>query len=351
MDEVLEKKIRILMSNAAVDVCSMPYRHVDEDDYEFHGISAMHVSTVTDNPSEWVLNNKQAELLVKLYQQLTKKEQTAMLEIMEGYIQSKYGKDYIATAVLTFVHSDNTETLVDMLISDFNSYNQNEYLFAVAALISAITHKPNLFTESLANKIYDWIDEYYTGKNKLGDDMQVNQILHTHITKRMGTLHDKCNIILTRSFAVQIESAFNPQLNQDEQKVIESIEQIGFPLDLVESLHHIDESVDGANKPMKYRDCMSSIRVFTERLYERIAKELDPDTKVDGKDSDKAAKLFKEHNLISTDMSALIVALRHYLSNDGTHRLKSRKEDARIAKNMTIELSLYLLTRLRELTS
>lgn len=347
MDEALRKKVKIMMSNTVVDKSGSMYRYADVSAV-LHG-GEVSVEGVTDEPDEWLLNNNQAEMLVKLYQQLSSAEQKDLLDQMKHYLASDYNKELIKTAVLVFVHTNNIDMLTEIIISDFKSYNHHGYLYVVVALVGSIMHKPNLFSDAQLERLYDWVGDYYAGKNELGDGRRNYSSLYSEITVAMDVLHNKCNILLTRSFSRQIESAFNPELNQDEQKVIESIEQIGFPLDLVESLRHINELVQNANKPMNYRDCMSAIRVFTERLYERIAKELEPETRVDGKDSEAAAKLFKKHKLISTDMAETIVAVRHFLSNDGTHRLKSRREDARIAKNMAIEISLYLITRLREL--
>lgn len=347
MDERLSKKVKIIMSNSVVDTSGAAYRYADASVILEGG--NVRVEGVTDEPEEWLLDNKQAELLTKLYQQLSSAEQDALLVLMERYLGSGYKKELVSTAVLVYVHSDNVERLADTIIANFGSYDHQGYLYAVTALIVSVMHKPNLFPEPVIEKLYDWVEDYNAGRNELGADSRDYPSLYGDVDAVTSLLHNKCNVILTRSFAIQIESAFNPELNQDEQRVIESIEQIGFPLDLVESLRHINDLVQNANKPMNYRDCMSAIRVFTERLYEKIAMELDPATKVDGKDSEGAARLFREHKLISADMADMITAARHFLSNDGTHRLKSRREDARIAKNMTIEISLYLITRLREL--
>jgi len=349
MDDSLSKKVKIMMSNSVVDTSGTMYRNADISMILYGGNAEL--EGVTDEPEQWLLNNKQAEMLVKLYQQLSSAEQADLLVLMQHYLGADYNKELVKTAVLVFVHTNNIDKLTDVIIDNFKTYDHHGYLYAVAALIRCIMHKPNFFNDSQLERLYDWVDDYYAGRSELGAESKGYSSLYDDVTSVMSLLHDKCNIVLTRSFSRQIESAFNPQLNQDEQKVIESIEQIGFPLDLVESLRHINELMQNGNKPMNYRDSMSAIRVFTERLYERIAKELEPTTKVDGKDSEAAAKLFKKHKLISTDMAEMIVAVRHFLSNDGTHRLKSRREDARIAKNMTIEISLYLITRLRELQS
>lgn len=346
MDETLRRKINILMSNTVIENDGLPYEYklntgttwpIKEESLE-----------VSEEPDQWKLAHKQAETLVKLYQQLSSPEQIDLLAIMHHYFTSNYKTAIVLTAVLVYVHTDNSDQLADSLIEGFTSEDDEGFVSAAEATSLTIRYKSNLFSELTIEKLYTWVEDYESGSSPVGKRASTYSTFFRDIDPILGALRRRCNIVLTRSFTRQVDSAFNPELNIDEKRLVESIELVGFPLDLVESLRHIDELLAVANKPMKYRDCMSAIRVFTERLYERIAKELDENTKVDGKDSDVVAKFFLAKKLVSGDMAELIKAHRHFLSNDGAHRLKSRGEDARIAKNMTTEIGLYLMTRLRE---
>ena len=48
---------------------------------------------------------------------------------------------------------------------------------------------------------------------------------------------------------------------------------------------------------------------------------------------------------MSEHFALMIAQQRHFLSDLGSHRIKSREEDARLSKNMVIEMSLYILRR------
>jgi hypothetical protein len=348
MDDKLKKKIKLLLTNAAIKASKNEvsnYTLTEDaaryplDDSSIHG-------PIDDNPEDWQLNNQHSELLIKLSQQLSGKELKEFEPLLLSYIEKNGSVGIVDTVTLYFVHTNNVGTLLDHIRKTLVGYNNNgACIESILCIVQAMKHHPDVFGSDVTERLLDYADDYMQSRSNLGQHADEYSSLYRDVT----SLYITANEILTRDFARQIDTAFNPELNVDEARVTEQIESIGFPLDLSESLRHISELVEQANTPMKYRDCMSAIRAFTERFYEQVAKSIDPATKIDGKDAEKAAKFFKEKGLLSTDMAGLLTSHRHFLSNDGTHRIKSRREDARIAKNMTIEISLYVITRLREL--
>ncbi len=344
MDEKLEKKVRRLLLNATLE---HSYDYATPSTAGNIWYSSDEPRTNPDERGDWELHHKQAKLVVKLYQQLNAKEQEGLLKTLEGQLQNP-PQESTNAAALSLIHTGHAGRLFECIRKSLLSYQEVGYRHAIASITKALVYRPTIFSEDEVEDIYNWCETYLSGENVVGKNRRDYPSLHTELNKVVGDLAMICNVTLTGRFAKQIESAFNPELNKDQERVIEAIEGFGFPLDLAESLRHIQNTLQQANEPMLYRGVMSAIRVFTERLFETVAKNLDPNTKVDGKKAEIAAQFFKDRGLVSGDMKELIVSLRHYLSNDGTHRLKSRIEDARIAKNMTIEVSLYLLTRLKE---
>ncbi|QQS19991.1 hypothetical protein IPL85_00825 [Candidatus Saccharibacteria bacterium] len=352
MDDKLKKKIKLLLTNAAIKASDNKVSNytLTEDAGRYPLDDSTIKGLIDDNPEDWQLNNQHSGLLIKLSQQLSARELKEFEQLLLSYIENN-GSDGIVDAVtLYFVHTGNTGILLDHICKTLVGYNNNgACVKSILCIIQALRHRPDIFGSDITERLLDYADDYMQSRSKLGQDADEYSSLYTDVTKALRRLYITTNEMLTRDFARQIDTAFNPELNADEARVVEQIESIGFPLDLSESLRHISDLVEQANTPMKYRDCMSAIRAFTERFYEQVAKSIDPATKIDGKDAEKAAKFFKEKRLLSTDMADLLMSHRHFLSNDGTHRIKSRREDARIAKNMTIEISLYVITRLREL--
>lgn len=349
MNEKMLKKVKALLTNSLnTDERAPSYECVNQD-RGFRG-NVQPSGVVEDNPEDFQLSNNHTLMLIKLSRQLSETELGALHETLYNYLTSNFKKQLAEATTLYFVHTGRIKELLDQLSKTLGTDGGNSAEFhCMAALARAMAYRPDLFSEANAEMILDWCDAYYNPDSKLGRGRREHPILYRQTDSYFEVVKNKANEIFTRHFARQIDNSFNPELNIDEEKVVEVIGLLGFPLDLSEQLRHIDELLSSANEPKKYRDAMSAIRVFTERLYEQIAKEIEPTTSINGKDSDKASKFFKENKLISHDMAELISAHRHFLSNDGAHRIKSRREDARIGKNMTIELSLYLLTRLREI--
>lgn len=350
MDDKLTKQVERLLLNAALKTDEKSRNYISTSASAAGYDNAEVPDLIADDPEDWELANEHADYLIKLSQQLTQKETQDLDSMLLSRIGDRFRKQIVDACTLYFVHSAKIDILIEHMRKSFTGYMNNEGLQrGIKCLRESMRHRPDLFSENITEQIYSWCEDCLYGDSKLAQDIKEYRSLYSDMVKELTWLRNLANEILTKSFLLQIDSAFNPELNTDEQKVVEEIESLGLPLDLTESLRHIDSLIENANTPMKYRDAMSAIRAFTERFYEQIAKALDPKTKVDGKDSKVASKFFHEKKLLSQDMADLLVAHRHFLSNDGTHRIKSRKEDARIAKNITIELSLYIITRLREM--
>ena len=353
MDTSLKKKIELLLVNANIkfNEYGSNYTYDNPEMETVFGAPSSVGGLIADSPEDWRLSNEHALLLIKLSQQLSKKETDGLNAILLSRIVKSNPQGMVDAVSSYFVHTNQAELLFDHVSKNLSTYNNNgAYLRCLEDLTEAMKHRPDIFGSDVTEKVLDYTDDYLNGKTKLGKEARGEYgSLYRDITSTVRDLYTVANEILVKDFAKQIDTAFNPELNVDESKVIEEISALGFPLDLTEQLRYISDLIDTANDPKQYRTVMSAIRVFTERLYEQVAKTLEPATKVDGKDADKVAKLFNEKKLLSNDMADLLKAHRHFLSNDGTHRIKSRKEDARIAKNVTIELALYVITRLREL--
>lgn len=304
---------------------------------------------VIRSPEEWRMNNSHVETLIKLYRQLPQKAQLDMVKMLKGYLIDGSGLAIKSVAMLTLCNTANAKIALSSIIASFNTYAQHDLRYSMLALANVLKFQPGVFKEEEVELLHDWAVEYLSGRSEVGEESREFDSLYSEFTKVIRVLHEKANMIITDNFTNQINAGFNPDINSDETRVREYLEEIGFPKDMVESLHHINDQINKSDTPFEFKNTMDSIRAFTERLFEMIAKSIDASTDIDGKDSKTAAKFFKEHGLVSGNMADLITSLRHFLSNDGVHRLKSKREDARIAKNIVVEVALYLLMRLKEL--
>lgn len=346
MDEKTEKKLRILLANALVDTSETTY--IYRGAVDMHDVGKDKKEKVEPDPEDFELINKQAVAGVQLYRQLPRKGQLGMIEILKEYLHDNSDVEIKKVVVCILCHTDNATIVINELKEGFKDYSQIKYAFVMLALAIVLKYKSSIFTEDEVESLHDWCVEYLNGKNEVGQQKHWHASLYEKHTMMVSRLREKTNILITESFTRQIEANFNPDINADEEKVKEFLEEIGYPKDLIESLNHINNQISDGDTPFKFKNTMDSIRAFTERLFECIAKSIDPESKIDGKDSAAAMKFFHEQGLISKDMADMIENFRHFISNHGVHRLKSKREDARIAKNIAVEISLYLMSRLRE---
>lgn len=349
MDKNIRKRIQILLSNAVVSPIEENYgfRSFTLDD--IGRISEIKKAKVIAKPEEWFMQNDHATTLIKLYRQLPRKAQLEMIQLLSDYLTDNSHHLIKKVATLVLVNTDNAAYLVNTIVASFNSYNQEGLKYTMLSLANALKYQPDLFAEDDIESLHDWAEAYLNRLSAVGSSARNLSSLYADFDRIISIVREKTVTILSSNFTKQIDADFNPDINTDEIKIKDLFEEFGFPSDMAESLRHINDQLSNGDTPFKFKNTMDSIRAFTERLFEMVAKSIDPNSKIDGKDSEAAAKYFKEKGLITEDMANLIASLRHFLSNNGVHRLKSRREDARISKNLVVEISLYLITRLKEL--
>lgn len=347
MNSKLEKQIEVLIQNTYVSPEESNYELADIDDEDYPYPTKVD-GILESKPGRWQLSNRHSKRFIKMSQQLASSEVVSFDNKLLSYCGDNYRKEIVKAITYYFVHTRKTDKLLNHLKKTLTDGRSSGAEYCLMAIISAIKHRPDIVTNDEVERFYDWYAETTSGKNELG---KAKDFWTAELKAILGILRDTTNEHLAQTIERQIDTAYNPELNVDEEKVAEAIDDLGMNLDINEAQKHARNSIEKANTPGEYRDVMSYIRAYTERLYEQVAKKLDPDTKIDGKSSEDAAKFFQSKKLISGDVKELIIAHRHFLSNDGTHRLTSRREDTRIAFNMTTEISLYIVTRLREVLS
>lgn len=206
------------------------------------------------------------------------------------------------------------------------------------------------FTKEEIQSLRKWARATVAGENELGHDLKPVQFSHPYadIFRGFQGICAQANRILVLDVKQRIELGFNPEVNEDEAKLKEEFTKFGFPADLSSALDKIDEKLGVSRDDFDFKGCMDLLRSFTERLYRSILDQYgDEGKKVREQDSAEVAKFFVVKGLIGADFSSMLVSQRHFLSNLASHRLKSREEDARLSRNMVIEMSLYLLRRLQ----
>lgn len=144
----------------------------------------------------------------------------------------------------------------------------------------------------------------------------------------------------------------NFEINQDQRRLQGFINNFKFNPVLVETLEKIDQKLYGASDGFDYKGCIGLIRTFLNELCISIAKAVESHIKVaPGSpiiDMGTAISYLVDGKVgfLSEEDMSFVTSFNKFISRKGVHRLKSDLEDARISKNMAIELGLYLIEKL-----
>ncbi len=283
---------------------------------------------IVDQASQDVINSENAKLLLRLYSSLPTLEREEFKNTLLAYLSKDF--PYYDAAHLIFYALHKIGLTVEAITQARQQLKDNIGFSNILVMLkNLVKYEHSFLGEELLEQIKSALE---------GESEHSFQLL------------ERINSAQLKKLAVQLEGN-NQEINEDKETLKSEFRRYKFPEDLSETLDKIDQKLRNANDSFDYKGCMDLIRSFTERFYESLAKDLNAEEgkKMDEKDSEKTAKFFKEQNLISEDQSKILISLRHFLSNAGSHRLKSRPEDARLSRNMTIEFCLYLLRRYEDI--
>lgn len=300
---------------------------------------------VCSNPKMVVFINDQVIALKALYVQLSKPDQEFFIEFLLKILKEDGRTDKIAFNTLCHLGLfSKTFPLIQKEI--LNVPLAQKYYRILTLYEELLKYEWNNYSLDELRRIKLWIDERLNPKKTLSARMNLSP--YQLMAFRFDQIYRQINIILTKAFKEEIFSGYNPEINEDQNKLTKEFDRYNFPPDLAQTLEKIDDNLIKASDRFDYKSCMDLLRSFTERLYEGICIALDntEGRKVNVKDSDEVAKFFMSKKLLSVNQTSLLVSLRHFLSNEASHKLKSKQEDARLTRNITIEYSLYLMKRL-----
>ncbi len=297
----------------------------------------------------WELVHTQAKSLVAYHAQLSPKDKRILVEFLSKELKASTGA-VLTTIFVVLLHVNEFEVVWKEIEKLF--VNNKEYRSGADRLLDLITlysdaleKEWSLFTRMQIDTSYDW-----TRTRLGGDGYQCFYPLKEKIDNSVAVLFSGLNKIKMRVLKNQIFVGTSYEITTDEAALKAEFRKYNFPDDLIETLEQIELKLATASNNFDFKNCMDLIRAFSERHLKLVCEAVDP---VSGKlvnciESEKVAVFLKEKGLISESQGNMIASLRHFLSADGVHRLKARADDARLSRNMMIELSLYLQLRLND---
>jgi len=146
----------------------------------------------------------------------------------------------------------------------------------------------------------------------------------------------------------------NEELNIDKERVIEKIEKYGFPQEMESFLLEVDKIHELSNWKSINSGMISNLRSFFEMLIENIAEEIKLKTGEEYPKSVDRGKLgnlrhyIKTHLKLSSSDDKLIDSFIKILHKEGGHAFLSEKKYFLLTKNIGIEISYFLLSKLED---
>jgi hypothetical protein len=150
--------------------------------------------------------------------------------------------------------------------------------------------------------------------------------------------------------ASQLHREQNPVVDTDRRALIGRLEQLGFSRDPEEALRQVDRKAQNATTPLDFRDCIDALRVFFENFMREAGRLVEAKSGEPVPVEEKAV-LWKNYlrkvGLIGDSDMEMMQSIYNYLSNRGSHRLRSEPEEFHVMKTTVIEWALLLAGRVR----
>ncbi|MGA2482523.1 MAG: hypothetical protein ABSF92_05350 [Candidatus Acidiferrales bacterium] len=147
-----------------------------------------------------------------------------------------------------------------------------------------------------------------------------------------------------------LQQGWNLEVNQDKTTVETYLHQFGFSPSLIETLNEAERLYHSQGTPFDSKSSLGHLRSFLENvqkeampaIHAKYGGDLRPDW------GGGLAYLAK-NEILSKPEEQLAVGLYRLISDEGVHPLIAQREYVRLARNMVIEYSLLLLTKVEKL--
>ncbi len=276
-----------------------------------------------------VIVSSNASLLVKLYSSLDKEEKENFVNYLSSHLR-KVGPYTSIGYFIFFVLYRVGEIIKPLKFARLALSGDTLHGYSnLLGILSMIISREYL---SIDPKIYEDIKLILLGDTE--SDFQLKQ---------------KINLALLKHMEREL-SDISPEINSDRDKVIE-IWGEKFTTPVVPSLiKEIDDYFrEGELSDSKLATCIGRIRVLLIEIAKRISLGLatrNSDTTISESSSDSAfLKYLEDKQFISSQESQILGSLYGMASNQGAHSPISKREYARLIKNMSYEISLLMLSR------
>jgi len=228
----------------------------------------------------------------------------------------------------------------------------------VEEVLNAVEERLRLEPRKFSAKDLDDLEvilrDIYEVKYKRGYSMHGT---HLHDADALQSIYRESNVVKqgiqrARYAHVQKElfEGMNPEINTDKEALISRMMAIGFRDTIAIAIEEVEKKLANAASSFDFKGVMDLVRSIYEEVFEDAATSLAAiRNKTVGRGNH--FKPFKDflvaETILTIDEGELSQKLYNYLSNAGSHALSSAPEQARLTKNVVIEICLLVLGRVQ----
>lgn len=343
--------------------------YIDKDGEERKGLEVIFdylAEEIVDDPRRYEFNAPNVDLLRAFAGKLnTGKEREVYWGELHGTFRptSDY-HDLVSLSFETIFRMGKRKEAVKLLIEEFDV--TPPYLKLLDHLIENIRFEYDVFDGELLDTLRNWAEKLIDGKNLRDIRTAVSKMegkgwvkegqlkKPCSLEKRIDHIKALINVIEHSRLKKELLEDVNWEINQDINKVEEKIQFFGLSRELSQGLREIEKAYRKADSEFDFKICVDLVRSFLENLNKEIMPKIENKCGIAFLGNMTKAKDVIDYfgkrgvDFLVEKEHALCRALYNFASDLGVHPLVSKKEYARISKNIIIELALLVLDRLEK---
>jgi hypothetical protein len=149
----------------------------------------------------------------------------------------------------------------------------------------------------------------------------------------------------------QLRESDNPEINTDQERVKETVHRLGLDPDLALLLSYVEELFESGDSEFDFAVCLDRLRAFYERLVTGLVPIVE---RFSGKpfrenraNDGQCLRYLNEAGILTPSEKRLFERFYGFLSAEGSHAASADREQARIAKNILVELAWLSMQRVQ----
>ncbi len=159
-------------------------------------------------------------------------------------------------------------------------------------------------------------------------------------------IYEQINEIKHRALKKELSETNSFEIERNKEEVKQKLKEQKFDTQLIKAIDRAGQKYNTAKTEEEFCECLDITRKVLDNLTKEMAKRIiKTDKPIKGKLTNAAdvRDYLRDQKLITEKQHGLVRGVYGFISDEGTHKLISTGDQARLGKNMLIEVSLLLL--------